>query len=248
MQGEITVEDLRDSVPMWKFNQQQTAPDGSASVIGGTPVPNGQRMEVFFSGSITGTLIAPNMVLTCAHGNPVVGTKWTAILADGTKRSYSTKRVWINPGFQSGAKYALGYDIAVCMLDGSVAGVTPAMLCDLAPTPKMDLDLCGYGNNVASAAGVNAGAGVKRIGKQVVDFVLPTHILWKFDAGEANSYSNGDSGAPCFVAGTNQIVGVQSGISAGTGNKVGVPGTQAFASRVDGMTGQWVRSVVALAK
>lgn len=215
-------------------------------VIGGSTVAAGVRPEVGFSGSITCTLIAPNMVVTCAHANPDVGTPFTFDLSGG-KKTFKAKRVWINPAFQSGAKYALGYDVAVCMLDGSVSGVTPATLCEVAPTTKMDLDLCGYGNNVASLAGVNAGAGVKRIGKQVVDFVLPTHILWKYDAGEANSYSNGDSGAPCFVAGTNQIVGVQSGISAGTGNKVGVPGTQAFSSRVDGWTGQWVRSVVALA-
>lgn len=220
----------------------------AVGVIGGATVPAGVRPEVCWSGSITGTLIAPNMVLTCAHGNPAAGTKWTFDLPGGTKKAFATKRVWYNPGFQSGDKYALGYDIAICMLTESVVGVTPASIYEPIPTAKMALDLCGYGNNASSAAGVSAGAGVKRIGTQIVDFVLLTHILWKFDAGEANSYSNGDSGAPCFAAGTNQIVGVQSGISAGIGGRVGVIGTQAFSSRVDGLTRQWILSVTGLAK
>jgi len=212
-------------------------------VIGGSTVPAGTRPEVCWSGSITGTLIAPNMVLTCAHGNPGAGTKWTFDLPNGAKKTYSTKRVWINPGFQSGDKFALGHDIAVCMLTESVAGITPAMIYEAAPTPKMALDLCGYGHNTPTS-----GAGTKRTGRQTVDYVVPTHVMWMYDAGEPSTYASGDSGAPCFVAGTNQIVGIQSVSSVGSGGKVGVPGTYCSAVRVDGWARQWILSTVALAK
>lgn len=208
-------------------------------VIGGTTVAAGKWPEVCWSSGQSGVLISPNMVLTNAHSTP---SKFTFTLPTGVVKTINVKRCFVHPGFDKAA-FSLGGDIQICMLTEKIVGITPAVLCETTPTLKMAIDLVGFGHNTPTA-----GAGTKRSGSQVVDFVLATHIIWIFDAAEKNTFASGDSGAPCFLAGTNQIVGIQSGSSAGAGGKLGVPGTHCFAGRVDGLTRQWVLSTVALAK
>lgn len=99
--------------------------DPSAEVIGGTAVPPGKWPDTVAvlgqQGSCTGTLIAPDVVLTaghCAEGMTNVIANTTNYNAAGGIQS-TIKTITAYPNWEN------SYDVAVIVLDTPIAGVTP---------------------------------------------------------------------------------------------------------------------------
>ncbi len=101
----------------------------SVEVIGGTAVPPGKWPDAVAvlgaQGSCTGTLIAPDVVLTaghCADANPtrVVANTTNYNLTGGT--SVNVKSITAYPSWET------SYDVAVIVLTGPMPGITPRKL------------------------------------------------------------------------------------------------------------------------
>lgn len=219
-------------IPLNEIPPEPVVENGAVGIIGGSTAKPTDFPNVGWSGSYSLTLISPKHCLTAAHCAPAKGHRAMFVMPDGKMRTYFVDGVAIHPQFNKSA-FSLGNDIAVVRLSETVTGIAPAALASEAPKVKQAVTLVGFGLQGTPTTGQTNGAGVKRFGDQVIDFVMPQHILWMFDKGETSSITQGDSGGPAFAKGTNTILGVASGASAGAGGKVGVWGTYVFETRVD---------------
>ncbi len=139
---------------------EPAGPAGPANVIGGTAVPAGRWPDAVAvlgaQGSCTGTLIAPDVVLTaghCADANP------TEVIADtidyngtGGKRA-TVKSITAYPNWES------SYDVAVIVLNAPITGVTPRKVgtsCTFEPfRAAMNVQLVGFGSTDIQGGGAN---------------------------------------------------------------------------------------------
>jgi MYXO-CTERM domain-containing protein len=204
-------------------------------VIGGQVTPEGEfpgvgalYLQSFGSFSCTGTLIAPDVVLTAAHcvdplliGSEVPGftlahdtvTQVPPITAALDAIPHENFDIMSDPGTGPG----IWYDIAVLILAQPITSVPPVRLPSVAEAETMDtgsqMVLVGYGVTVdgGSDGGIMYDA--------VTDLVIKgTHELQISTPG-APQNCFGDSGGPGLfaIAGEYRVVGVVSRDASGTG-------------------------------
>lgn len=197
-------------------------------IIDGTNVPEANFPTVGQVGDTsslfcTGTLIAPDCVLTAGHCHVDDGGSLLTAHTDGRFLlggvTYETTQIIVHPtyvGFQ--AEQEDQFDMIIMKLSTSVTGVTPTPLYRQAPTVGQTLTLAGFGEQGTGLGGRDGTFptnGTINFGTTPIDAVTDTFIKWNFEANfpaESNT-APGDSGGPSFITvdTTLYIAGVTSG-------------------------------------
>jgi hypothetical protein len=184
-----------------------------------------------FTGSASGTLIAPNLVLTAGH----LGTGLTGFQIRGTGTVYGVAEVIQHPTFVSNAgDINFGFDLQVVRLSTNVVGVTPASIYRGTSEVGSEAAITGFGAGGFGDVGATLG-GAQRAGTNAFDAVasfassgtktgaLNSMLLADFDSGVAARetprpleyhLAGGDSGGGVFIFDGGQwfLAGVNSGV------------------------------------
>ena len=188
----------------------------------------------------SGTLIAPQYVLTAGHCAEGVSDTGGRFMIGSVE--YRTTKVYVHPNYNSnqiGSDAA--NDIAIFKLDRPVTNVTPTPIYRSNPAVGQMLTLVGFGYGGTGTTGSDGVYGIKRSGTTPIDSVSPTLISWNFDNNSESNTAPGDSGGAAFitVGGVNYLAGVTSG---GSLDNAGL-GDNSFDTRVD-VYAAWIDSIV----
>lgn len=187
----------------------------------------------------SGTLIAPQYVLTAAHCAEGVANTAGQFTIGG--RTYFTERVYVHPGYTGDVGSDSSDDIGIYKLSEPVVGIAPIPIFRGTPQVGQILTLVGFGGGGTGTTGSNGDFGIKRVGTTPIDEVSRTLISWNFDNNSESNTAPGDSGGPAFltVNGVLYLAGVTSGGDSAT---AGI-GDHSFDTRVDAYA-SWIDSIV----
>lgn len=187
----------------------------SGAVIGGSPAAAGEfeaTGALLTGGGVlcTGTLVAPDAVLTAAHclsplltgGIPPSFTLALDASAASDGQIYTGASAYPHPDYNMLAmSQGLGqnYDVGVLLLDEPVVGVAPAILptpaeANSALAPGMSLEIVGYGVTEPSAL---LTPGVKQKAETTL-IEVGLHEILLSNPGQPQN-CRGDSGGPAFA-------------------------------------------------
>jgi secreted trypsin-like serine protease len=233
---------LSDAEAIPRFHATEVAPPAQPAdvvaldrIVGGTPTTGfpsvGMVGSKYYGGFFcSGTLVAPNAVLTAAHCAAFLGDTEGQFRVGGAV--YKTSRVFVHPSYDPDAVGEVtANDIAVLRLATDVVGVEPSPIYRQAPTIGATLTLVGFGAGGDGANGHDGTYGVKRVGTTPIDAVKSTLIEWFFTNSSESNTAPGDSGGPAFIrtGGVYYVAGVTSG-----GYRPDAAfGDQSFDTRVD---------------
>lgn len=188
----------------------------------------------------SGTLIAPQYVLTAGHCAEGVGDTAGRFFVGG--QEYRTTKVFLHPSYNAGRLGQDGaHDIALYKLDRPVTNVIPTPIHRTVPVVGQLLTLVGFGGGGTGTTGHTGDYGTKRVGTTPIDRVTAQTIFWNFDNNTESNTAPGDSGGPAFVTinGVRYVAGVTSG---GDQANAGI-GDTSFDTRVDAYA-TWIDSIV----
>jgi V8-like Glu-specific endopeptidase len=179
-----------------------------------SPIVNGEvdtghsAVGMIFSGgggACTGTLFAPDKVLTAAHcvldEHPPYQIQLPVTFNQGGfwGNKYKASSVKVHPSYGGGNQA----DLAVISLSTSVAGVSPIPLATSPPQGNETITIVGYGE---------PGYGTRREAQALVSQVEPGVFAFTGGTGSYGMVCNGDSGGPSLAVrnGKEVLIGVHS--------------------------------------
>jgi len=126
----------------------------------------GALLYAGFGTFASGTLIAPNWVLTAAHATDLGVPAQISFQVNGT--TYSSAEFFTNPNWNGDALN--GWDLSLIRLTSNVAGITPAGIYATDDMIGHEATIVGYGYGGNGAVGEIGGTlGVKRAGPNMID-------------------------------------------------------------------------------
>lgn len=183
-----------------------------------------------YSGS--GTLIAPDWVLTAAH-NLITSSSGTFTINGA---AYASTEVILHPSYQSANQFA-GNDIGLVHLSTPVTGVTPAVLYNGSDELNRMAVFVGFGLKGTGSTGYQSLDNLKRACENVIDgnFGNPS-ILLASDFDNPNSAADNGFGSPtptdlegCVAPGDSG-----GGVFITIGSQTYLAGVIAFVAAADG--------------
>jgi hypothetical protein len=209
--------------------------------------------EIFVNGSIcSGTLIAPDYVLTAGHcayddfGRVIRDMQDVTLIIGNETRG--AKSIHVHPKYNNDAEACTEGipDASLIRLDSPIFNIPSARLASSPPTIGEQLQIVGYGmlgnGKKGQQSGLFPGQGELSYGRIPVDKVGSTFISWRFRANQNSSNTaGGDSGGPAFktINGERFLSSITCG---GTGNAEW--GTDSYNTRVD-ILSHWLNEFIA---
>ena len=178
----------------------------------------------------SGTLIAPNAVLTAAHCVEGLSPSQGSFEVGGQRYEVESFHVHSNQNA----------DLAVMILKENVQGITPYQLNRTTPQVGQMLTLVGFGATGDGNSGHNGSFGTKHVGQTPIDQVTNDLIIWNFDNNSESNTAPGDSGGPAFITVDGQLL--LSGVTSGGDREDAAIGDTSYDGRVDSFV-DWIDSV-----
>lgn len=192
-----------------------------------------------------GTLIAPNWIVTAAHGLNSVDANQTISILDSL---YQISQIITHPSFEG-----FEHDIALIKLDKKIIGVEPIPLYrDTNELGKL-ITIMGRGGSGTGQTGPLQYDSKFRLATNKIDSVSSYWIKFRFDEPSNPNSTDlegisgpGDSGGPAFIEfnGQNYLAGISSNqLSEQIGVKEGHYGVIEYYTRVSNYI-QWIDEVI----
>lgn len=219
--------------------------DGSR--VGSFEHPQVAKLSLNGAGLCTGTLIAPDALITAAHcffddrNLRVVGD--TDVIANFPSASIRSSQVFINPNYvpRNEACIEGETDIAIVKLESTLSGVEPAKISSSAPFVGSVIKLVGYGSEGDATFGMNGAlppTGFVNQGFTSIETISTSYLQWIFNRGETNT-AGGDSGGPAFSTSNHNTI---TSITCGGGGNAEA-GTDSLNTRLDTSI-SWIISII----